>query len=134
MKKHLFTSLAMVILTVAFTSCCWFTEDYHGLPQQVTIPRVGGEIVLATDCGGLDGNIINSKMETISTRIAPECNDTIYCDHSIVKGDWLTVYFNEIPRRIRLVAEPNTTGRMRHLVLSVDGVMSYCYINVYQER
>ena len=113
-KKHGLVALLLLLLLVA----CGRLDNF-GYPSKVSLGREGGTVI----CSGNEpfcSVTINDYNGNGKTKLSKVENDTI-----ITKYYWLTVKFKRlVGHEIKIIAEPNTTGKKRTL---------YVYSSIYDD-
>ena len=113
-KKHGLVALLLLLLLVA----CGRLDNY-GYPSKVSLGREGGTVI----CSGKEGFYdvtINDYNGYGETKLSKGENDTI-----IAKYYWLTAKCKRLAgSEIKIMAEPNTTGKKRTL---------YVYGSIYND-
>ena len=123
-KKHGLVALLLLLLLVA----CDPTDNY-GYPSKINFGKEGG----TKHCSGriiVSSISINDYNGNGIAELTKDENDTI-----ITKYYWLTVKFKRlVGHEIKIIAEPNTTGKKRTLYVYGPIYNDYVTIKVTQDK
>lgn len=118
------------LVALLLVSC--FKEVDLGFPETVELSNEGGELVLEGDVQRAEViHFVNNKQQ-------PSEPDRDEFGHDVDTGigfdrrDWLKVEYNMRENWLKLIAEPNTSGTTRELVVYVWYAYKYARIRVIQ--
>ena len=104
-----------------------------GYPKTVTFPCEGGEMVLNGDYFN-NVDIVSNKDFQIEYWGYNEADSTEYYVSDWLKVEYKASYLSPIINEMKIIVEPNTTGKSRKLYLHVNSFPDYQEITVKQER
>lgn len=118
------------LVALLLVSC--FREVDLGFPETVELSKEGEELVLEGDFWyALIYHFINHKQQpSESGRNEMGKYDDTGIEY--YRRDWLKVEFKKGEGWLKLIAEPNTSGTTRELVVSVYSGYEYAWIRVIQ--
>ena len=122
--KKIFTLLALVV-AVVMTSC--EKEVDLGYPQTVTFTADGGEKIVTGVEPFTDAHIHDYKSGEDGEFVHRE--DGIQCQ----VYEWLTIEYLANSTELKIIAEPNSSGKSRKLHIELHSGQEYHVIKVEQE-
>ena len=122
--KKIFTLLALVV-AVVMTSC--EKEVDLGYPTSVTFTADGGEKIVTGVEPFTDAHIHDYKSGEDGEFVPRE--DDIQCQ----VYEWLTIEYFANSTELKIIAEPNSSGKSRKLHIELHSGQEYHVIKVKQE-
>ena len=124
MKRVLFSLMAIVV-AVVMTSC--EKEVDLGYPKMVTFTKDGGEKVIAGTTNFTDAHIHDYTSGEDGEFVPRE--DEVWCQ--VYK--WLTIEYLANSTELKIIAEPNASGKSRKLHIELHCGPEYQVVEVQQE-
>lgn len=124
MKRVLFSLMAIVV-AVVMTSC--EKEVDFGYPKTISFTKDGGEKVITGTTKFTDAHIHDYKSGEDGEFVPRE--DEIWCQ--VYK--WLTIEYLANSTELKIIAEPNASGKSRKLHIELHCGPEYQVVEVQQE-
>ena len=124
MKRVLFSLMAIVV-AVVMTSC--EKEVDFGYPKTISFTKDGGEKVITGTTKFTDAHIHDYKSGEDGEFVPRE--DEIWCQ--VYK--WLTIEYLANSTELKIIAEPNASGKSRKLHIELHSGPEYHVVEVKQE-
>ena len=124
MKRVLFSLMAIVV-AVVMISC--EKEVDLGYPKMVTFTKDGGEKVITGTTNFTDAHIHDYKSGEDGEFVPRE--DEIWCQ--VYK--WLTIEYLANSTELKIIAEPNASGKSRKLHIELHSGPEYQVVEVQQK-
>ena len=124
MKRFILCLMALLAVS-AMTSC--EKEVDFGYPQSVNFTKDGGEKVITGTTNFTDAHIHDYKSGEDGAFVPRE--DDIECQ----VYEWLTIEYLANSTELKIIAEPNTSGKSRKLHIELHLRQEYQVVEVKQE-
>lgn len=124
MKRFILCLMALLAVS-AMTSC--EKEVDFGYPQSVNFTKDGGEKVITGTTKFTDAHIHDYKSGEDGAFVPRE--DDIQCQ----VYEWLTIEYLANSTELKIIAEPNTSGKSRKLHIELHLRQEYQVVEVKQE-
>ena len=116
----------MALLAVSVMTSCEKEADF-GYPQSVNFTKDGGEKVITGTTKFTDAHIHDYKSGEDGAFVPRE--DDIQCQ----VYEWLTIEYLANSTELKIIAEPNTSGKSRKLHIELHLRQEYQVVEVKQE-
>jgi hypothetical protein len=131
--QKIVTKISLLALSLMCFSCIpigtWEEEIDMGYPNTVTFSNEGGEQIVAGSTFA-NAEIHGTSDPRHRDRGYQDADSTIYSEF-----DWLRVEHKEnSPCSLKIIAQPNTTGKTRKLYIRTYSAYDYQEITVKQSR
>ncbi len=129
MKKLIY--FLMIIIGASTITSCEYDKVEMGFPTSITFSNIGGEEIVSSS--SLDFSFIshanihnynNGNQGKISK------TDNTYCS----TYEWLKIEYTDNGTDVKVVAEPNTTGKSRKLHIEIYCGKKYDTVKVEQNK
>ena len=124
MKKLIYCLMAIVAASVMIS--CEKEADF-GYPQSVNFTKDGGEKVITGTTNFTDAHIHDYKSGEDGAFVPRE--DDIQCQ----VYEWLTIEYLANSTELKIIAEPNTSGKSRKLHIELHLRQEYQVVEVKQK-
>ena len=124
MKKHIV--LLLIFATALIMSSCEKEVDL-GYPKTISFTKDGGEKVITGITDFTDAHIHNYKRGEDGEFVPRE--DEIQCQ----VYEWLTIEYLTNSTELKIIAEPNASGKSRKLHIELHSGREYHIVEVKQE-
>ncbi len=120
-------ALVLVLISVLMVASCEFEEVDFGYPKTVTFLKDGGEKVVTGATRFTDAHIHDYKSGDDGNGVHRE--DGVECE----TYKWLKIEYVYNSTELKIIAEPNTTGKSRKLHIELYSGPEYHVIKVEQQ-